>query len=131
MVKLRHTLEILRNVDRERPFDVALADLVLDERRLAPSFHQLGKSLFVELSVRAQSARLLEGGDRLSRVLAGFSVDHARREIRAIKQNLCAQQDRARGLARPRQLWVANGAFDRFGTANGSNQYKRTRESVR
>src|ERR1700681_2611249 len=99
MVKLRHTLEILRNVDRERPFDVALADLVLNERRPAPGLHQFGKSLCVELSVCAQPARLLEGGDRLSRVLAGFSVDHARREIRAVEQNLRAQQDGARGLA--------------------------------
>jgi hypothetical protein len=64
MVELRHVLEILRHVDHERPFDVALADLLLDERRLAPGFDQLGKSLFVELAVRVQPAHLLEGGDR-------------------------------------------------------------------
>src|ERR1700730_16689374 len=39
-----------------------------------------------------------EGGDRLSRVLAGFSVDHARREIGAIEQNLRPQQDGSRRL---------------------------------
>src|ERR1700676_3831594 len=73
MVELRHLLEILRNADHKRSLDVAVADLVFDERWLAASFHQLGKSRYVELSVSAQSARLLEGRDCLSAFLPDFS----------------------------------------------------------
>jgi hypothetical protein len=35
--------EILRHIDHERPFDGALADPVLDERRLAPGSTSLAK----------------------------------------------------------------------------------------
>jgi hypothetical protein len=128
MVELRHVLEILRHVDHERPFDVALADFVLDERRLAPGFDQLGKSLFVELAVCVQAANLLEGGDCLSRVLTGFSVDHARREIGAIEQDLRAQQDGARGLERL-GFWRRLRLIDRGGIEGfGGHRMRRGRD---
>ncbi|MNT02648.1 hypothetical protein D3C72_1371530 [compost metagenome] len=89
-LQLRHGLKVGRDLTNEGAGQIGGGDDVVGQHLAVVARCQSLEDLGVQNAVFGQARGLLEGGDGLTRVVAAQTVDHARREVGAVQQDLRA-----------------------------------------
>ena len=87
--QLGHILHFQRNIWRKWPLLVRIRNNVIYNNRLIASAGQNRPGSLVKLPISFKFLRCFECRDCLSKIIAARSIDNARREVKAVKQDLC------------------------------------------